>query len=327
MLAQATCRPPDLSAQTVLVGADKGRLQLKTTVSNRSGRALDAVSVDFRMPVPGKRPMMNMGDGLVNRPFAELGAVADGKGAEAVFATVHDVKTPLESVLVRAYLKSGDGTEGASDAWLWYVPAPLAAAAPKIDGELNEWTTRQPAWLHYNWATALMNRHYFQIYEGGEHFNYPPYRVDERVAFWTRWDKENLYVAVRIQDDELVLQGALAETLTLVLSRGAATHRVTLLPRNRGNVVVEGVEGATAVCRKTSSRQRNGADARLQNVPVLEMEVALPWQALAIQPEAGTMLGFDLLVTDADREEGTLVAGTLRWAGGADATGFTLLLP
>ena len=66
--------------------------------------------------------------------------------------------------------------------------------------------------------------------------------------------------------------------------------------------------------------------ARSKGFPnAVNLEVALPWQALDSKPRAGLVVGFDLFWTDVDREEADLVAGTLRWAGGSQGTGYLLL--
>jgi hypothetical protein len=55
------------------------------------------------------------------------------------------------------------------------------------------------------------------------------------------------------------------------------------------------------------------------------LETALPWAQLGLSPDPAETMGFDLFWTDIDLEEQTVVAGTLRWAGGASDTGYLWL--
>ena len=53
----------------------------------------------------------------------------------------------------------------------------------------------------------------WKLYQNGEHFGCPPYRLDARAAFWSAWDEEGLYCAAEVRDDGATLQLGRTETV------------------------------------------------------------------------------------------------------------------
>jgi len=167
---------------------------------------------------------------------------------------------------------------------------------------------------------ARFGRDTVQIYEGGQHFSYPPYSLDARAAFWTAWDRRNLYVALRLEDDQPILSTEAGESVRLVIGEDTRqTSEVQIAPTADAEVkaLLTAGDGVRTPLRARAATADTGVD----------VEVVVPWRALGIRPRSNAMLRFDLFWTDVDREDEELVSGTLRWAGGARGLGHLLLSP
>lgn len=324
MLGAATAAPRPIGMSMQLVPGRDGAVDLALTVANGSGADLRGVTLDFRNP-RGRAPFSAAGEWLLRNPVAKVGNLSRGGKKTVRLATVLDGDRPYEDGHVRAILTAEGDVEEAVDDWLWLVPALRATASPSVDGRLDEWEKRSGAWLFYDWAWALFTRHLIQLHEGGEYFSYPPYRVDARGAFWAAWDAKNLYLATRLEDDQPILAGETSETVRLVVKAGGAPLEVVLTPRANGSVDTSAGSRLSARSSVTARKGRNGADAKLETIRSVNIETAIPWEALGAKPQAGALIGFDLFWTDADREGDEVVAGTLRWAGGANDMGYMLL--
>jgi hypothetical protein len=143
---------------------------------------------------------------------------------------------------------TADDTQLASDHWLWLIPA---VKEPKvtIDGRLDEWQSRPAAWLAYVWTNMPMARHQIQLYENPEHFSYPSYRLDARAMFWAGYDERQIYVGIRLEDDDPVILGEKTEkteSIRLVLAAGEKPVALDLLPRADGSVRIQSDSGTAA---------------------------------------------------------------------------------
>ena len=246
------------------------------SVRNDSGKALKDVMIDFRPP-PGRHPFSVAAEWLLPRPLAKLNALAAGEERAVTLPTMLDGRLPFEDGQIRVNLRATGGFEAAFDDNLWLLPAPTASAAPRIDGDLGQWEGRSAAWMAYDWGWALFGRHEIHFHEGGEHFSYPPYRLDARAAFWASWDAENLCPAIRLDDDQPLLDADAGESVRLVIATGAKRHEVDLKPRADGSVST--IPSGLPLRSRSSvvERQaRNGAAARLEAVRAIQVEAAVP---------------------------------------------------
>ncbi len=316
MLQSAETPAPALDASLRFTARGDGSIALEATVTNNSDETLPGVTADMRPPDGGPLPRSIAAEWIWKHPVALVGDIPAGETRRVALPTVLDGRTPLHDGQVRATLQADDGTEAAVDDVLWLLPAPRASRAPAIDGNLEEWENRSAAWLFYDWAWARFGSDTVQIHDGGEYFSYPSYTLDARAALWAGWDSRNLYVAMRLEDDQPITDGPDGERIRMLVdANGEQASEVALVPVARGNVrvLLDGRAGTRTAARWSREEQ------------ALRLEVAIPWQALGIRPRANSMLGFDLLWTDADREDGELVHGTLRWAGCSEGLGHLLL--
>jgi hypothetical protein len=174
-----------------------------------------------------------------------------------------------------------------------------------------------------------MARHQIQLYENPEHFSYPSYRLDARAMFWAGYDEKQVYVGIRLEDDDPVISGEKSEKIRLILAIGERTVALDLLPLADGSVRVQSdsgtAAGVQARCSQVTETIHNGADLKATTIQPILIEAAIPWANIGITPEPGQVIGFDLFWTDIDHEGADVAEGTLRWAGGAANTGFLLL--
>jgi hypothetical protein len=313
-------------AMAFVPAVDGDGVDLAVTVRNNTTRNLDQVVLDMRHPRP---PFTVAGEWLLRTPYRDIDSVPAGGDKTVRFRTVLDGGSPYEGGRLRANLYAADGHRYAADDLLWLIPAARVDAVD-VDGDLAEWQDRLAAWLAYVWTGMPMGRHQVQLHDNAQYFSYPSYRLDARAPFWTGYDDRNLYLAVRLEDDQPVLSETKGEVLRVVVGSGKRQVAVDLAPLDSGEVAVlpSGKDViVTAQCRVLTETIHDGADWQPVEIRPVLLEVALPWTALGIAPEPGTMIGFDLFWTDVDDEDGDLVAGTLRWAGNAGQTGWMLLRP
>lgn len=236
VLRGARTTPPPLAASLALVPGDDDNVALAVTVTSNSEVDLRDVTLDLRTP-QGARPMSEAAAWILPRPVATIADLPAGQSRQVALPTLLDSSAPFEDGQVRATLQTADGLETATDDWLWLVPGIAAQTAPEMDGKLDEWENRPAAWLSYDWAWARFGRDIAQLYEGGEHFSYPPYRLDARAAFWVAWDRENLYVAVRLEDYQAILEPAQGERIHLVIQpHGGTASELQITPTSQGAV-------------------------------------------------------------------------------------------
>ncbi len=297
----------------------EGGLALAVKAKNHTKAAVKGVKVDFRTP-PRKHYMEATGEWLLADQVGTIGDLGAGEEKEVKLRTVlNNRDLPCENGYMQAIATTGDGREFTRDDWLWLHGAYPSANAPAIDGKLQEWESRSAAWLFYDYGWG-MNRHLMQLDEGGENFGYPPYTIDGRAAFWTSYDKTNLYLAIRLQDDQAVLENDNGEKVVVNIQSESGKHsHIRIFPDTKGGGMASLMSGFDrTVLKPKSSVTVNGPTT-------IGIELAIPWAVLDVTPATGSLVRFDLLYTDVDRANGKLVRGTLRWAGGASKSGYMWL--
>lgn len=325
-LQSATAPPELLEIATRLVADGAGSLALEVGLQNYSDTGLRNLLVDLRPHLTAKG-LSIAGEWLLKKPVATLSHLPAGQTRNVTLPCMLDGRHPYENGQVRVNVHADGGVEAAADDHVWLLPAPVVKDAPVLNGHLDEWDGRSAAWLFYNWAWAPFTRNLIQLHEGGEHFSYPPYRVDARASFWTAWDNESLYIAARLEDDQPVLALGKDEMVRLVIGTdGNNLREVLLRPRGDGKLHSGTEDSSIRVCSVRNERNgRNGARAEVQKVSSVEFEAAVPWKFVGVRPEPGSVILFDLFWTDMDREGDEVVSGTLRWAGGARKSGYLWL--
>jgi hypothetical protein len=314
MLTKAEVPKPAVGIGLALTPPEGGAAQLCVTVTNNGVAPLRDARIDLRSQE--NAPVSIAGAWLTPRPVLDVGTVPAGESRTVKTPTVLDGRAPYEDGLLRAVLTAADGVEHAVEDWLWLVPAARRQGQTAVDGDLAEWTGRPAAWLSYDWSWARFGRESIQIADGGEFFSYPSFTLDARAAFWTGWDANNLYVAVRLEDDQPIVSGEVRERVRIALAANGRATSLTVTPGPDGRC--EAQLDTPAATAPVTAASRLGPQA-------VCIEAAIPWAALGVSPAPNLMLGFDLYWSDADREGKDLVSGTLRWAGGASRLGSLLL--
>ncbi len=315
MLTKVTMPPPPVGISFTMETLADNKLALGVRVVNRSGKDLKGLSLDARYP-PGKAPFSAAGEWIFMEPFKAIGDLPSGKEVSVSLPMLPEIQLPLEDAVVRTVLRSSDGGEWVVQDSLWLMPAPRAPKPPVMDGKLDEWEKRSAAWLFYDHGWNLLGRSTSQLDEGGEHFGFPPYTVDGRAAFWSSWDAENLYLALRMEDDQPIFDTGKGEKLRIVLRpKGKEAAEIEIHPAESG-------QGTATLKRQPS---KNIKVVSTSTKAMIKVEISIPWKDLGASAKPGDPLDFDLFWTDVDRESGKLVSGTLRWAG-ASRNGGTLLL-
>ncbi|MBD3274187.1 MAG: hypothetical protein GF372_02695 [Candidatus Marinimicrobia bacterium] len=133
------------------------------------------------------------------------------------------------------------------------------------------------------------------------------------------WNKENLYLLAEIQDDHPVTESGKHDGVEFYLDLdNSKEHYWTLGDRGyRFSLSRPQQEGEFHVTTATIQRDKyvqGLQEARTISDTGYRIEIAIPWTTLGLQPEAGTLLGFDVLVNDYDEESGGL-EGAKAWHG------------
>jgi len=329
MIAAGKRAPRVCDMTMAFVRAEKGQdVGVEVRLRNNSAKELKDVFLDLRPAGNDERTWSVSGDWLLRTPYASVGTVPAGGERAVRLPTVLDGKTPYEDGQMRLNLfADGDQVQLASDQSLWLVPAVRVQA--HNDGTLDEWENRPAAWLAYQWDSMPMASLRSQLYEGVEHFSYPPYRLDARAMFWVGYDDTGLIVGVRLEDDQPVLSAEKGETVRVVLGAEGRLTSLDLRPLADGKVEVasSAAEGGTVEARGRQVQETisNGADLKPTPIRPVLIEAAIPWKLVGLEPRPGDVVGFDLFWTDVDKEGDRLAEGTLRWAGGARESGYLLL--
>ena len=286
-------------------------------MANHLDKDIKNLSLDMPFP-PGKARFSIAGEWILKEPFKILGDIPAGKESSVTLPTLLDGRQPLEDAVIRATLRSADGTEWVAQDSLWLLPAPRATKPPEVDGKLEEWEGRSAAWMFYDYAWAPLGRSMCQLDEGAEQFGYLPYTVDARAAIWASWDPENLYLAIRLDDDQPVLDIEKGESLRILIKpQGKESLQAELRPSADGK--------GSAILQGTSSPKKNLKMRSVNTKNATRIEVAIPWTDLGTSAKQGELLGFDFYWTDVDRNGDKLVSGTMRWAGASKTSGYLLL--
>ncbi|HPP12202.1 MAG TPA: hypothetical protein PKW42_05650, partial [bacterium] len=283
-----------------------GEISLRITVKNNTSSTYRQALVDFRYPNPVSsinNPLSTAGSWLVPKAIS-LPSLA-GKETKVVnVACAYQADYPLEAAVLRTVFKAEE-CETASDHWLWLVPCfPINI---KLDGLLDEWEKKPASWLAYQRHWNFSYR-WSQFLEGEGSFGYPSYTLDSRVAFWAGYDRENLYLAVRAEDEQILPAGELIRIFLAVA------------PEKPFRLDIEVPEKEKWSARLTTAQSQSLPEPAISGKvqeKQFTLEVAVPWKSLQLSPEPGKILAFDLYRTDVDVENGKKESGTMHWAGGA----------
>lgn len=306
-----------------------GQINLDVKVINNSSNDLKNVIVDLRFP--DKTPWCVTAEQILPVPVTKINEVKAGQYKTASFRTLIDSNYPAENIQVRANIVADNNIEAAFDDSLWLLPSMFMEEEITIDGKFTEWK-QQAAWLAYEWNSNNAGRGVHQLYENGRYFSYPPFRLDARAAIRTGYDDENLYFAIQLEDDQPILDRKDGEEIKIILNNNMKETVISMNPLKNGDVdcniffndkLIKQLKEAK--CRTIKTPIFNGTDLKKEVARFVTIEVAIPWSLLGDRPADNSIIGFDLLWTDIDMEDGKPVHGTLRWAGEAKKHGYIIM--
>ena len=314
-LRKATADREPVVGRLLFLPGERGRVDLAYVATNHTGAPIDGLRLDARVP---RGKLLSKTEWMLPLdPQIDFGTLDAGETKVGRLPTVIDAAAPIENATFQVALTSDGGTSYPVYDTLWLLNAPRQTGAAKPDGDLPEWTDRTPAWIYYTWSWGRFGRDQVQLHENGEHFNYATL-LDLRAAIWAAWDEQHLTLAIRVEDDQFVFRkdDQAGEEVTIKLDMDL--FRDIGQPANADDyeiVVVPQAKKPTAELRQGDSSQQLEV-AGVQQGTEYRMEIRVPWRSLdAYSPTAAQMIGFDLVVTDVDREDGTLTVGKIRWAG------------
>ncbi len=206
-----------------------------------------------------------------------------------------------------------------SDGSDYAAEAKLAASAPAVDGDLSDWNLDEPVpLLCMNQVVADKGYEWTPANLAGE-------------AFFT-WDKDNLYVAARVQDDKHVAltdaDTAKGDSLTVALHPGNRVPGTDgqAVEWNLSSAAPGGGSGKCTLYRPEahSAGLKAGQLARDSSVygvavktegTITTYELRVPWSEVGAGfiPEMGTKLGLSLRLVDND---GTAAGAAMTWGMG-----------
>ncbi|MEK0316139.1 sugar-binding protein [Cohnella sp. 56] len=213
-----------------------------------------------------------------------------GKGANAIVVVATDPAGNVTQAVVN--VTSDPVDDGALTPGV--TVAQPAAAAPVIDGELNE-------------AGWTVNNRVEKMITGTS---------DNNLTFGSMWDDDNLYVAVKVLDVDLKNDSAQAyqdDSVELYIdgdnSRGAVygtdDHQITL-----GWHDTELSVGGDIAGIQFAQHDITGG---------FTVEFAIPWSGIGIDPPvSGSVIGFDVAYNDDDGHNGGNRESQLMWRGNGD---------
>ena len=306
------------------IAAREGRVFLDVLIENNTG-ARTGVEVSVV-----KRPYFPLQWGAAEEVL--LPGVEPGTQQTASFPLKYGLGRSVEFKGLRTAIRAGDISF--SKNWvLWLLNSrPTGSGGVHLDGVLKEWRSFSPSRIittHVSGATRRKRQVRTGAIIGPEELTQgraPIIRGPEDISaqFYSQWDGQNLYLGCRFKDNAVEKGDGIEFFFDTDLVGDRADEKMSdddfVLKYAAGTSGkagrLKGANGATEI----PAAYRQADDG-------YELELAVPWKALSLQPAAGRAIGFDVAVTDTDG--GTLHAQMV-WAGAAnnwgDPTGFGVLV-
>jgi hypothetical protein len=182
------------------------------------------------------------------------------------------------------------------------IVAKFMSTPPTIDGDWSEWKDNHTEYPATN------------IVFGRENWTGPD---DLSASFYVGWDDNNLYIAVKVRDDQYVqnMTGEnifLGDSIEILLDTkltddyyytqlSADDFQLGLSPgRGVGAPDTDTKEAYLWFPSNIAGKQPGFPMASIQQQGVWRFEAAIPWSIFETKPTAGTSMGFVLSVSDND---------------------------
>lgn len=278
-------------------GDEQGGTHLRVVVANNSTQPLND-----QLQVSESRDLLPPETALER----EVKGLAPGRRASFTFETAKGVVTrrPLCQGNAGATLSQSSISSGFS---LWATPSPKVTDAPKMDGEFREWRAKPTAFIHVT-KRASGGYGVMQALRGSD-------RVKDENDIGARisscWDEANLYLMLRITDDEVTFptkEEDLGKGDRAVICLDTKLEEDlfdTRISDDDFMIEIGVVDEKPHVSLVNSGGQREALEAAFGRFSSGQdrgwaIEIACPWAKIGVKPAVGQALGFSTTVIDAD---------------------------
>ena len=190
---------------------------------------------------------------------------------------------------------------------IWSMPAQSVGNSPKLDGRLDDWKGIAPAFI-YTTHRASGGYQLMQVRRGTGHIRD---QHDTGCSIFVQWDQQNLYLALKVQDDDLQFpknekEPGKGDQLTVCIDADLSGDLFdSKMSEDDFLISIKFAAESLQVTLVDSNGQRSPLGAAhalvksgLENGYVVEL--VCPWDKLGVRPRPGTTLGFDTTLYDAD---------------------------
>ncbi|MDA1137467.1 MAG: hypothetical protein O3B01_02695 [Planctomycetota bacterium] len=329
-IQKATVDAPSVKSRLRFVSNGTGGIDLAITATNTGNADVKDLKLDARVPL---NKMLSKTEWMLPLDArADFGELKRGETRTGRLVTSITGKAPVENATFQVSLTDGNNSFPVYDT-LWLLNAPRRAEdispTPKITFPPEyPWT---PGWIYYTYSWGRFGRDFPQIHENGEHFNYST-MLDLKSTILAAWDDKNLKLKIVIEDDQLVI-GNPAEQRDSLEIRIDVNDDGFVFPKEEfkgdDRVLVlqdEGKNHSVNSAGFVGKQVQELSFSKLADGQNQHWSITIPWQALGImKPEPGKIIGFDVVITDVDMEDGKRTESKMRWAGNSKGLGQLLL--
>ena len=299
-----------ISLRGICIGTETGGTLFRAAVANSSGDPLSGT-----LNITEARGMFSEG-GQLERDITGISA-GDTKWVDIAFREGLAVRRPLSQGVASLQFAGGRVSQTAG---LWCMPAPRAAEPPILDGRLDDWKGVAPAFIHTT-RRASGSYELIQVRSGPNHI---ADQDDIGASTFARWDAKNLYLALKVKDDDVRFptghtgpwtgDNAIISIDTKLMDDLFDTRQsdddFLVQIRMTGQdlqALLANSKGETTRLDSAFALVKSGLESGFA------IEIICPWEKLGVTPSAGMTLGFDTTVFDADGSFEVQVEAA--WAG------------
>jgi hypothetical protein len=299
-----------ISLRGICLGHDSGGTLFRAAVVNRTGEPLSGT-----LSISEGRGMFVEG-GQIQREISDI-SDAGTKWADIAFRGGLAERRPLSQGVAGLQFARGriSRTSG-----LWCMPAPRIKTPPALDGRLDDWRGVAPAFIH----TTRRASGAYELIQVRRGPNSIGDENDIGASTFARWDEKNLYLALKVKDDDVQFP-------TGHRGPGTGDHAIISIDTNLMDDLFDPRQSeddfliqirmaghelqADLINSKNESAKLESAYANIKSglESGFAIEIVCPWEKLGVAPGVGLTLGFDTTVFDADGSFEVQVEAA--WAG------------
>jgi hypothetical protein len=322
-IRKATVDAPPVKGMLRFASDGKGGIDLAVTATNTGSKDFKNLKLDARVPL---NKMLSKTEWMLPLdPQSAFGPLKKGETRTGRFATNITGNEPVENATFQVSLTGGENNFPVYDT-LWLLNAPR-----RLDAKPATAPERTAGWIYHTFSWGRFGRDFPQILQNGEHFNYST-MLDLRSSILASWNEQDLIIEIVVEDDQFVPEEDRND--------GTGDSVEVRLDINDDGFTYPKVEGDDRVVELSGSAKGAGMGMKgfevsqlqsLHNTRKIEGQnqrwsLTIPWKALGItKPAPGKIIGFDVVITDVDMEDGKRTEGKMRWAGNSKGLGQLLL--